>query len=93
MVSNDTITINATDVTGQRRVALKTRRDATVGELIGEVGSRRRLFQEDAENRPITWHARDESRGVALRRSQIVGEALRDQDSVRLQPEISAGRA
>ncbi len=92
MVSDETMTINATDVTGQRRVTVRARRNSTVDDLIRDAGTRMRLHHEDAENREVTWHARDEKRGVALHRSQIVGEALRDHDTVRIQPEISAGR-
>jgi len=93
MVSNDTntMTIHATDVTGQRRVAVEIDRGSTVADLLRGTSSRMNLYEEDEEQRRVTWYARDEKRGVALRPSQVVGEALQDQDTVRVQPEVSAG--
>jgi hypothetical protein len=91
MVSNDTITITARDVTGQRRTAYEIDRSSSVNELIDRVGDRMNLMQEDSDGRPITWFARHEREGRSLHRSEIVGEALRANDEIRLQPEISAG--
>lgn len=91
MVSNETITITARDVTGQRRTSYEIPCSSSVNDLIDRVGSRMNLLQEDADGRPITWYARHEREGRALHRSERVGEALLDQDEIRLQPEISAG--
>lgn len=93
MVSNDsnTMTIRAQDVTGQRRVSLEIDRQATVDELIRGASRRMHLAGEETDEGRVTWFARDDKRGVALRPSQVVGEALHDQDTVRIQPEVSAG--
>ena len=87
------MTIHALDVTGQRRVSMELDRQSTVDELIRGTSSRMNLFndEEAGDKRRVTWFARDDKRGVALRPSQVVGEALRDQDTVRIQPEVSAG--
>lgn len=91
MVSNDMITISARDVTGQRRTSYEIPRSSSVNELIDRIGDRMNLLREDAEGRPITWYARHEREGRALHRSERVGDALRNRDEIRLQPEISAG--
>jgi hypothetical protein len=85
------MTIHATDVTGQRRVTLEIDRRSTVDDLIRGSNNRMHVAVEDADDRRVTWFARDDKRGVALRPSQVVGEALHDQDTVRIQPEVSAG--
>ncbi|MCH7227959.1 hypothetical protein [Haloferula sp. A504] len=93
MVSNETntLTITARDVTGQRRTAYEVSRESSVDSLIEGLGDRMNLLREDADGRPVTWYARHEREGRALHRSETVGEALKDQDEIRLQPEISAG--
>lgn len=85
------MTIHTTDVTGQRRVSLEIDRQSTVDDLIRSTSNRMNFAPEDADDRRVTWFARDDKRGVALRPSQVVGEALHDQDTVRIQPEVSAG--
>ena len=91
MVSDETITITARDVTGQRKTSCAIPRNASVNDLIDRFGDRMQLGREDSDGRAITWFARHEREGRALHRSERVGEALRDQDEIRLQPEISAG--
>jgi len=93
MVINDSITITARDVTGQRRTSYEIPRNSSVNDLIEGLGDRMGLMREDSEGRNITWYARHEREGRALHRSERVGEALLDQDEIRLQPEISAGMA
>lgn len=91
MVSNEMMTISARDITGQRRTSYEIPRSSSVNELIDRIGDRMNLPREDAEGRPITWHARHEREGRSLYRSEVVGDALQDSDEIRLQPEISAG--
>lgn len=93
MVSNEneTLTITARDVTGQRRTSYEVSRESSVDDLIEGVGDRMGLHREDADGRSITWFARHEREGRPLHRSERVGEALQDRDEIRLQPEISAG--
>ena len=91
MVSDETITITARDVTGQRRLSQPVPRTSTVDELIRGFGERMQLLREDGEGRPVTWSARLVREGRALHRSERVGEAMQDLDEIRLQPEISAG--
>lgn len=91
VINNDTITITARDVTGQRRTSYQIARSSSVNDLIDRVGDRMNLLREDADGRPITWYARHEREGRSLHRSERVGDALAENDEIRLQPEISAG--
>ena len=63
MVSNDTITITARDVTGQRRTSYEIPRSSSVNDLIDRVGDRMNLLREDADGRPITWYRPPRTRG------------------------------
>jgi len=88
---DDTISITAKDVTGQRRVSYEIPRDASVEDVIERLSTRMNLFREDATGRPITWFARHEREGRSLHRSEVARDIFKDRDEIRLQPEISAG--
>jgi hypothetical protein len=67
--------------------------DATVGELVeGLVTSGMNLPRNDAEGRPVTYHLRLEREGRHLHATELVGDALKDNDEIVLQPNIQAGR-
>jgi len=91
MVSDQTITITARDVSGQRKTTCEISRGSSVNDLIDRLGDRMGLLREDSEGRPIAWHLRHDREGRALHRSEKVGEALQQGDEIRVQPEISAG--
>ena len=92
-MSNDTsITIEATDVSGQKAVRVRgIPCDSSIGELIDSLINRLGLPDTDAEGRPLNFEARLEREGRALRRGEAVGDALADNDRVMLQPEVTAG--
>ena len=93
MVTNqeEPIKITAKDVTGQRRVSYRIPPDASVDDVIEGLSSRMNLFREDADGRSITWFARHEREGRSLYRSEIARDVFKEDDEIRLQPEISAG--
>ncbi len=87
------IDIQASDVTGQKEAQAKgVPTDATVGELVSELLTRMSLPQNDVSGRPLTYHARLEREGRHLHASEVVGDALEQDDRIVLQPNIDAGR-
>jgi hypothetical protein len=92
MNSAPTLDISATDVTGQNVVNVNALdREMTVGELLEGLVPRMRLPQLANGGRPLTYHARLEREGRHLHATEIVGEALEEQDRIMLQPTIEAG--
>jgi len=86
------IGLHVSDVSGQRAHDLRgVPVDVTVGELMQSLLSRMKLPQNDAEGRPLTYHARLEREGRHLHTSEVVGHALQDEDRIVLQPNIDAG--
>ena len=84
--------IEASDVTGQNRVAVDDLpMDFTVGEVLDGLVPRMQLPRKDSNGRPLTYHARLEREGRHLNRSERVGDALLPSDRVVLQPNIDAG--
>lgn len=88
------ISLRVRDVSRQRLVnARNVPQDATVGEVVKELVSTMGLPREDVEGRQLTFHARLEREGRHLQSSEVVGDALQDDDEVVLQPKIQAGAA
>ncbi len=91
-VANQGIGLQASDVSGQRRVNVRgVSPDSTVGELVKGLLERMRLPRNDSGGRPLTYHARLEREGRHLNGSETVGQALQEGDQVVLQPNIDAG--
>ncbi len=86
------IDLEASDVSGQKRAAVRAvQPDATIGELVQGLLARMNLPRNDVSGRPLTWRARLDREGRHLLASERVGEALRPQDRIVLQPNIDAG--
>ncbi len=79
------ISLQASDVSGQKMVNANVPPDATVGELLKGLLSKMRL----PENVPYQVHL--EREGRALHASERVEDALQTGDRVVLQPSIDAG--
>ena len=83
--------IRASDVTGQRSKSVRAPREATIRELvqslIGEMG----LKSKDAAGNPHAYRARLEREGRHLNASELVGDVLREDDHLVLQPNVDAG--
>ena len=88
----DTLTLHATDVSGQKVArASEVPADATIGEFIQAMLSEMNLPANDVSGRPLTYHALLEREGRHLHASESVGAALQEDDKVVLQPNIDAG--
>lgn len=84
--------LTATDVTGQKRVrAKRVRMDSTMSELIDDLLPRLQLPARDPSGRALTYHARLDREGRHVHTSEVVGEALQQNDSLTLQPNVDAG--
>ena len=90
-ITFDELQIRASDVTGQRSKSARAPREATIRELvqrlIGEIGLKRR----DADGNPYAYRARLQREERHLNASEIVGEVLREDDHLVLQPNVDAG--
>jgi hypothetical protein len=87
-----TLGLNISDVTGQRTVrATSVSTRATVSELVQGLLAKMRLPRNDVSGRPLTYRARLEREGRHLHGHEQVGDALRDEDRIVLQPNIDAG--
>jgi hypothetical protein len=87
-----TLGVRASDVSGQRTVrASSVSRQATVGDLVQGLLAKMRLPRNDSSGRPLTYRARLEREGRHLNGGERVGEALREDDHIVLQPNIDAG--
>jgi hypothetical protein len=86
------IRLHASDVSGQKTVSLNgVPADATIGEVTGPLPLKMKLPPNDVSGRPLTYHALLEREGRHLHDSERVGDALRPEDRIVLQPNIDAG--
>ena len=82
------------DVTGQRVLNVtNVPADATIGELIEGLLDRMRLPANDADGRPLAYHARSDREGRHIHGAERVSDAVQPGDRLVLQPNIDAGRA
>jgi len=87
-----TIGITASDTSGQRSVRVKNvPADSTVGELLDVLMPRMNLGSAGANGNRLPMAARLDREGRHLNRSELVRDALRDQDHIVLHPQIMAG--
>jgi hypothetical protein len=90
----DSITLQASDVSGQKLVnvaGVPSNSSETIGEFVRRLVPKMRLPERDVEGRPLTYHARLEREGRHLNASEMVGDVLQEGDQVVLQPVIMAG--
>ena len=86
----DGITLRVSDVSGQRNVVVRDiPRDASWGQTMQAVLGRMSL-PRNPEVETI-WKGRLEREGRHIHASEIVGEALQNEDHVVLHPEVQAG--
>jgi len=86
------ISLHARDVSNQkRRTVNAVPCDATVGELTEALVGKMGLPERDVEGRPLSYHVRLEREGRHLHASETVGDALKTEDDIVLQPNIMAG--
>ena len=86
------IDLRVADVSGQKHAEARgVPADSTVGELIHGLLTRMNLPRNDVSGRPLTYQARLDREGRHLRASEIVGDALQENDRIVLQPNVDAG--
>ena len=84
--------IRVTDVSGQRRFALRgVAGDMTVAEMIQEILAKMGLPRNDYGGRPLAYRARLSREGRHLDGHELVGRSLREDDEVQLHPSVDAG--
>jgi hypothetical protein len=84
--------IEATDLSGQKAVTVnQIPDDASVAELIDELRSKMRLPGDDAEGRPVSYHALLEREGRHLHAGERARDVLEPRDRIVIQPSIDAG--
>ena len=84
--------VQATDVTGQKRVrAKRVRMESRMQDLVEDLLPRLQLPAQDSSGRPLTYHARLDREGRHVHASEVVGEALLPNDTLTLQPNVDAG--
>ncbi len=90
-MKNGTISLCVQDMSGQRQVVARdVRRDASWGETLDSLLTTMDL----PKNEPAGtggWAGHLEREGRHIHPSEIVGDALVDNDTVVLQPEVTAG--
>ncbi len=82
------------DVSGQKSARVRLRQqdmESTVGELLTDVTSDLELSSTDSNGRPLAYQPRLEREGRHLHVSERIGDVLKDQDTLTLQPSIDAG--
>jgi hypothetical protein len=87
-----TVTLEVTDVSRQKLIrARKVSRDASVGEFVRGILPEMRLPATSGSGEPYTYHVRLEREGRHLHGSERVGDALKENDRIVLQPNVDAG--
>ena len=91
MVTNNTMTLEVEDFTGQlRRRAGDIPRKATVNDLVESLRSELQLPDHDAQGRPIQYAALT-SDGEVLNATDQLGDVVEDDDVVTLTKSVTAG--
>ncbi len=88
--TDNTINLNVTDVSRQRRFAARVDADSSVSVALADVVAMMDLPVNDPSQQ-ATWTARLDREARQLHGNEIVGEALEEDDTIVLQPEINAG--
>lgn len=86
------IDLRISDVSGQKTVRAKgVPGQSTIGELVTGLLTKMGLAKNDVQGRPLNYRARLDREGRHLSGAELVGDALKDDDFLVLQPNIDAG--
>jgi hypothetical protein len=86
------IDLQISDVSGQKTVRAKgVPGHSTIGELVMSLLTKMGLAKNDVEGRPLNYRARLDREGRHLNGSELVGETLKEDDHLVLQPNSDAG--
>ncbi len=85
--------LEVSDVSGQKRMTVdQVAESSRIGELVEQFLAELDLVREDAEGRPLSYHARLEREGRHLNGAERAGDTLQSGDVLVLQPNIDAGK-
>lgn len=88
--TSKTINLNVTDVSRQRRFTASVDTDAPLSVALAEIVAQMDLPPNEQSSQ-AAWTARLDREARQLHGSEIVGEALVEDDTIVLQPEVNAG--
>lgn len=88
--TSKTINLNVTDVSRQRRFAASVDVEAPVSMALADIVAQMDLPPNE-QSAQATWTARLDREARQLHGSEIVGQALVEDDTIVLQPEVNAG--
>ena len=87
-----TLGLKVSDVSGQKAVrAGAVPLSSTIGELVQGLLAKMGLARNDADGRPLQYYARLEREGRHLNGTELIGDALQEDDELTLTPNIDAG--
>ncbi len=87
-----TLSLRITDFTGQRHARVSSvAPQSTIGELVRSLLSKLGLPESNVEGKPLAYQARLQREGRHVHASELVGQALEDNDEISLTPSIDAG--
>ena len=92
MIQQSTLTLTASDVTGQKKVTVRdVPLDASVGEVLDGIIPILNLNRRGSDGRELSLEARLNRESRHLNRSERVRETLRHEDHLTIYPKVMAG--
>ena len=86
------MTLRATDVSGQKTVKVKgVAPEFTVGELVHKLIDKMHLSRNKSTGQPVTYHALLPREGRHLQSLSRIGDVVKEDDLLVLQPSVDAG--
>jgi hypothetical protein len=91
-MSATTLSLRVSNFNGQTRSRVsQVPRQSTIGEFVKSLLAKMSLPEVSPDGRPLAYQARLEREGRHVHSSEVVGDALRDDDEIMLTPSIDAG--
>lgn len=89
-----TLSLRITDFTGQKRTRVSSvSSHSTIGDLVRSLLAKLGLPESNVDGQPLAYQARLQREGRHVHASELVGEALEEDDEITLTPSIDAGGA
>lgn len=87
-----TLTLEASDVSGQKKAKVgNVPLRASIGELVSSLLAKLNLPRNDSQGHPLRYQALLEREQRHLLDSEVIGESIKEDDRIVLQPNIDAG--
>ena len=87
----ETVSIRVGDMSGQRNAVTDLPTEASWGEALDGILGKLSLPKNPAGEEPVVWTGRLEREGRHLHASEVIGDALQEDDEVVIQRDIQAG--